>query len=129
MAQKVWKMKLIFETSGQAVSFLLAVPLGFLTCFFLCLSRTEGMVSAIFDLLILLSAAYLFFFLFVIRCSMELRCYHMLGMTAGALLCMRGFFPMVQRISAYFTKKTNPIFSRNTDETKRIDTHEFLRSE
>jgi len=108
-------MKLFFETSGQAVSFLSAVPAGFLLCCCLCVGKANGLWRMFLDLLILVLGAFVLFWLFVVCFSMELRFYHLLGVLSGALLCMTGTIPAVRNLSAYCKKKTNRVFSRNQE--------------
>lgn len=92
-------MKLFFETSSQAVSFLAAIPIGVLVCLCLCSAGSCGLWRLILDLAVLVCSASAFFFLFVMCQNVNLRFYHLLGVVLGAFLCLRGIGTLLKAAS------------------------------
>ena len=83
-------MKLFFETSAQAYSFLAAVPVGFGTALCLDVGKRENLWRVVLDLLLLLLCGYALLVLVFALQEDGLRMYHLLGVTTGGLLYMRG---------------------------------------
>jgi len=83
-------MNLFFETIGQSVCFLMAVPIGLLLAFSLDGYRTEGIVRAVVDILALVGAGLALLALTVVLRDEKLRMYHVLGMLTGCILYVGG---------------------------------------
>lgn len=83
-------MNLFFETAGQSICFLAAVPVGLALAFLLDGCRSEGVIRAILDVVSLISAGIALLTLTVFLQDEKLRLYHVLGMLVGCILYMGG---------------------------------------
>lgn len=103
-------MSLFFETGDQAVTFLIYVPLGFVTCLLLSLSGRAGRFRALWDVLSLLACGLGTVALIVLSRGGELRLYQALALLTGAGLYAFGL-RRVLRAAARAAKK----FSRRKE--------------
>lgn len=83
-------MNLFFETAGQSLCFLLAIPIGLLLAFLLDGSHGEGIARAVMDVLSLIGAGTALLALTVFLQDEKLRMYHVLGMLVGCILYTGG---------------------------------------
>lgn len=83
-------MRLFFETGGQGAGFLAAAALGFALAMLLDGGRSHPLWRAALDVLLLTAVGAALLWLNLFLAQERLRSYHLLGMTVGALLYVRG---------------------------------------
>ena len=89
-------MKLFFETTRQAGCFLCMVPIGFVMSLCTDISIKAGKIQPVLDVLITLLTGISVLGGVVLLGENQLRLYHMLGMTTGAILYTQGIGKMIR---------------------------------
>ena len=83
-------MRLFFETDGQGISFLAAIPLGFLLAVCLDCAKGRMVLRAVLDVIVLMICGFILLLLTVFLSEEMLRIYHLLGLATGGVLYLRG---------------------------------------
>ena len=98
-------MRLFFETAQQALSFLAAVPVGFLIAAFLSIGSVGGFFRLAADIAVLLLGGVILVFLLAILGDNALRLHHLLGVLVGALLYLRGCYAFFYKCIKWYRQK------------------------
>lgn len=99
------KMKLFFETAGQAQAFLAAVPLGLVLAACLDASVLAGPLRPLADVLMMLTAGFALMGMMLLSRDEALRLYHLLAILTGALLYTQGIGRLVRLAGAWLKKR------------------------
>ncbi|MBQ8151069.1 MAG: hypothetical protein IJ041_11195 [Clostridia bacterium] len=83
-------MKLFFETSLQASSFLLMIPAGILLALLTDLTVPVGRSKPVLDVLVMLFCGFLLAYLVIVTGDERLRLHHLLAVLTGAVLYLTG---------------------------------------
>lgn len=97
-------MRLFFETGGQSASFLLAVPIGFALAVCLDWLKEKQMVRLLLDVGFFLLSGLSLLILTMLLSEEKLRLYHLLGMSIGGLLYLRGIRVVGRGMMDFFQK-------------------------
>lgn len=97
-------MKLFFETAGQARSFLMCIPLGFLLFLLLDNDSAPGMFRFLLDFFIVLFYGALLMQIMIQFQENALREFHLLGSLSGGILYLSGVSKIRKSISAGIPK-------------------------
>lgn len=92
-------MNLFFESSRQASSFLVMVPVGFAVALCLEMGRFSRIVQPLTDVFVLLAAGFAVLAGIVFCRDDTLRLYHLLGLLTGVLICTQGIGKIIRWVA------------------------------
>lgn len=96
---------LFFETSGQALLFLLAIPIGYLTALLLHLSGRARKWGPMLDALLLLCGGAALFGFCTFKTADGLHLYHLLAVVTGFFLYWEGPGRLLKQLAEKFKKQ------------------------
>lgn len=102
-------MRLFFETSGQGIAFLAAIPVGFLLAACLDCAKGKPLLRAVLDIAVLMLSGFVLLLLTVLLSEEKLRIYHLLGLVIGAFLYLKGAGEVKRMIAAFYLRKKQKI--------------------
>lgn len=91
-------MRLFFETASQSTTFLMFAALGFVLSLCLDTGESAWLVRFVLDLVVLAVAAVLLIFLTIRTREESIRLYHWLGLFAGSILYLGGWYRLLRWI-------------------------------